>query len=100
MPTVGWIQETSDDRFYEGRGFMLDLPRPQVFPCAICGTEFNDADRRSWHVSEAHPLARPMLFLRDMLAPAAFVVRTPLGAPDVAVENCTSVRAVRDGVLV
>ena len=100
MPTVIWIQEAAEDRFYEGQGFVLSPPRPLVFPCAICGDEFDESDLRSWHVSEAHPLARPMLFVRGVLAPTTVIVRKPLCDRDVTVDNCTSVRAVRDGVIV
>ncbi len=96
MPTVGWIQETVDDRFYEGREHIA-APRPPVFPCVICGAEFDSTDERSWHVNEVHPLARPMLVVRGLPAPALSIVRIPIGRNDLFVENATDVRVLIDG---
>jgi hypothetical protein len=63
MPTVGWIQETAIDLFFE-RGTAsdgLDL-KPKVYLCRHCGKEFNSVSDREWHEVE-HPIANPVLLI-------------------------------------
>ena len=52
---------------------------------------------RSWHASEAHPLARPTLYVADHGAPAELIVRAPVSASLFSAESCTAVHVVLDG---
>lgn len=96
MPTTTWIQETVEDRYWEGRE-TVGRPAPPVFPCAVCGREFDTSDGRSWHATEAHPLARPMLYLGDRAAPSEVVLRKPLAEDALSIGSCTSARVALDG---
>lgn len=63
MPTVGWIQETAIDLYYE-RGASADPEesKPKVYPCRHCGQEFDSPSERDWHEIE-HPITNPMLVI-------------------------------------
>jgi hypothetical protein len=98
MPTLTWIQETADDRYYERHGGGSGgPPPPPVYPCVICGREFDSQDERSWHATEAHPMNRPTLYLGERAAPAELVIRTVLEPAELRVESCTSARVAVDG---
>ena len=98
MPTTTWIQETVEDRYWESMGEQRPvIPRPPRYTCVVCGEAFDSADARSWHVSEAHPLARPTLYIDEYAAPADLVVRAPVTADLFSAESCTSVHVILDG---
>jgi len=98
MPTVSYIQETVEDRYWEAHApHPPYVPPPPEFPCVHCSRVFRSPDERSWHASEAHPLARPTLYLGDRAAPSTVLVRTPMPATNVSVGSCTSMRVVVDG---
>ena len=98
MPTTTWIQETVEDRYWESQAGEAESPcGPPVYACVVCGKEFDSSDARSWHASQAHPLARPTLYIADYAAPAELVVRTPVEARLFSAESCTSVRVALDG---
>lgn len=63
MPTVGWIQETAIDHFYE-RGTVSGTVsvKPVTYSCRHCGKEFPTKDGRDWHEVE-HPIANPILII-------------------------------------
>src|SRR4051794_40119123 len=96
MPTVGWIQETAEERFFE-RGDDAAPRLPETFPCPICGAEFETVLACSWHVNDRHPLERTLLFIRGLPAPATVVVRSPLRPHELSFENCHVIRARRNG---
>lgn len=98
MPTLTWIQETAEDRFYEAQAGGSGGPAPPfVYPCVICGREFDSQDKRSWHATEAHPMNRPTLYLGDRAAPSELVIRTVLEPAELRVESCTAARVAVDG---
>lgn len=98
MPTTTWIQETVEDRYWESKGDHGPvIPRRPTFTCVVCDQEFDSADARSWHASEAHPLARPTLYVADHGAPAELIVRAPVSASLFSAESCTAVHVVLDG---
>lgn len=100
MPTVSWIQETVEDRYYEKFGGEPTPPSPPVYRCAVCDRKFNSIDARSWHASAEHPMARPTLYLGDRAAPSEIVVRTAFSAGSVRVDSSTSMSIVLDGEVV
>ncbi|PMG50701.1 hypothetical protein [Shewanella sp. 10N.286.52.B9] len=63
MPTVGWIQETAIDLYYErgSSSSFVDLT-PPVYLCRHCGVEFSSCSERDWHEIE-HPIANPVLLI-------------------------------------
>lgn len=101
MPTTSWIQETVDDRYWEAHAPHPPFTRPPPeFPCVHCSRTFVTPDERSWHASEAHPLARPTLYIADRAASSTVLVRRPISAADIAVGSCTSVAVTLDGISV
>ena len=63
MPTVGWIQETAIDLYYErGAPSSITDSNPVVYLCRHCGIEFDSSSERDWHEVE-HPIANPVLFI-------------------------------------
>ena len=99
MPTTTWIQETNEDRYWESqRGYLSATPPPPPrYPCVVCNQVFDSADARSWHASEAHPLARPTLYVADHAAPAELIVRAPVSAGLFSAESSTSANVILDG---
>jgi hypothetical protein len=97
MPTYGWVLESAQDRFNERGGGAGLVPTPPVYPCPICDESFADAASVSWHVSTAHPIERPVLFIKGMAAPSLISVREALEPEDVLIANCTEARLSRNG---
>ena len=63
MPTVGWIQETAIDLYFErGASSSGTDSKPIVYQCRHCGEEFNSSSERDWHEVE-HPIANPVLLI-------------------------------------
>lgn len=101
MPTTTWIQETVEDRYWESKGDQGSVaPRRPTYTCVVCGHVFDSPDERSWHASEAHPLARPTLYVADHAAPGELIVRAPVTASLFSAESCTAVHVVLDGELI
>jgi hypothetical protein len=98
MPTVGWIQETAIDRYWErgGDGVAYTIT-PTTYSCPFCATIFETAVARATHISVHHPLERPVLFIRSRAVESEFAVRTSLRVQDVSCANCQAVNLVLDG---
>lgn len=63
MPTVGWIQETAIDLFYERGGSVNSaMPKQHSHSCRHCGKTFTSKDARDLHEVE-HPIANPILLI-------------------------------------
>jgi hypothetical protein len=97
MPTLSYILETAEDRYWESKAAQGIAPHHPAYTCVICGMEFDSADRRSWHATEAHPMARPTLYLGAIATASEVVVRAPVAPAELRVESCTSVRVAIDG---
>jgi hypothetical protein len=97
MPTLSWIVETVIDRDAEAR-HVLRAPVPIVvrFPCKACGRSFSSSAELANHVSRAHPLELPSLYLRGQPLLRESVIRTPLQESDVHLVQCTSCRVRAD----
>lgn len=65
MPTVGWIQETAIDLYWErGLDNLESVKRtPPNFKCRHCNKIFKSKDARDWHEIE-HPIANPILLIK------------------------------------
>jgi hypothetical protein len=96
MPTLSWILETAEERFYERGGEEATSSSVDV-ACPICGRPFNTVEEVSWHVNEAHPLERPILMMDGAAAPSRLVCSTPFGQDAIAFTNTTTIRASCNG---
>ncbi len=83
MPTVGWIQETAVDRYWE-RGGLGDQypPTPMIHYCAYCTRQFESTKELSTHISVDHPVERPVIFIGNRAALSEQTIRTPLSKND------------------
>ncbi|HKP02118.1 MAG TPA: C2H2-type zinc finger protein [Chthoniobacterales bacterium] len=91
MPTVGWIQESASDRYWEAHsqtavGFRSPPPK---YPCTQCGKKFDSADelRRHFHVS--HPLELPALYIWRKPLLQESVLRSPIREQEVEIVQCS-----------
>jgi hypothetical protein len=99
VPTLGWILETVEDRFYE-RGDGTWQLSPPKHVCPICGDDFDDAVAVTWHVNDAHPLERPMLLFAGTSLPSSVIYSVPLDPSAFAFANTTTIRATCNGRIV
>lgn len=98
MPTVGWIAEDATDRWAEARHRPLPpTPPPALLHCQVCGSSFRTSADFAEHVSRAHPLELPALYVRGQPLLSEHVVRTPLAGADVSVAPCTHCEVTVDG---
>lgn len=98
MPTVGWIRETIEDRYWESVGGGLQVAGPASFECPFCSSVFEASGARDEHVSLTHPIDLPVLFLNGRLAPSRLSIRTTAAARSVTFANCTGISAEKDGL--
>jgi hypothetical protein len=96
MPTLNWILETAEERFYERGGDEIERS-PSRLPCPMCDIEFADPVALSWHVSDAHPLERPLLLVDGNPAPSSAVYSRPLDPTAILCANTTSIRVTCNG---
>lgn len=96
MPTLNWLYETVEDRFYERGGEVIVRP-PQTHACPLCEAILPELIDLSWHLSEVHPLDRPVLLLRGAAAPRQSVIRRSLDPKDIELVNTTHVRVHENG---
>lgn len=62
MPTVGWIQETAVDFFYERNQSTNAGGVNSVYLCRECGMTFSSLGEQALH-ERTHPVANPMLMI-------------------------------------
>lgn len=60
MPTVGWVQESATDRYYEGRLTSRGVDLSPQFFCRECSAAFFSIAERDRH-ELVHPVANPVL---------------------------------------
>jgi hypothetical protein len=96
MPTLNYLFETVEDRFYE-RGGEGVLAAPTTHACPLCDAVLPEAIELSWHLNEVHPLDRPVLLLRGAAAPRDSVIRRSLDPSDIELVNTTHVQVHENG---
>lgn len=64
MPTVGWIQETGLDRYWETGSALEYSAVPISYPCRHCDLSFESIAQRERHEIE-HPIQNPILYFQD-----------------------------------
>ena len=78
MPTLGWIQETGSDRFWERGNEPGTSALPLSYTCRHCSEVFDSLAAREQHEVE-HPLLNPTLFFRDQeIGSSSLLINTSL----------------------
>lgn len=90
MPTVGWIQETGLDRYWE-TGSALDFSAvPISYPCRHCNLAFDSIAQRERHEIE-HPIQNPTLYYQDRdIAGKHLRITAPLKPGDLGARNVSA----------
>ncbi|QBQ53825.1 C2H2-type zinc finger protein [Nitrosococcus wardiae] len=98
MPTVGWIQETAIDRYWE-RGGLGDQypPTPKIHYCPYCTRQFESTGELSTHISVDHPIERPLLFIHNRVAYSEQTIRSPISKDDIDLTHVNRIKASKDG---
>lgn len=91
MPTLGWIQETGLDRFWERGSEPGTSALPSRYVCRYCNAVFESIAAREQHELE-HPLFNPTLFYRDReLGATPLLINTPIQLGDIDARNVNRV---------
>lgn len=87
MPTIGWIEETGLDRYWE-TGSPLDYSSvPDSYPCRHCELIFDSIAQRERHEVE-HPIHNPSLYFQDRdIAGKQLRIIAPLKPGDLGTRN-------------
>ena len=96
MPTVGWIQETNIERYWE-HPYPPERYGPPEIPCGFCGRVFSSSDQLERHLGLDHPVSIPVLYIGAQQAGPELSIRTPVQSDDIALLNCTACEISRDG---
>ena len=97
MPTVGWVLEDAIERFWEGQPrAIFSYVRPE-FPCSQCGKILTSLEDLRRHVSLAHPLDLPKLYVFGKPLQREHVIRSPVSMDDVQLLQCSHCEVQIDG---
>lgn len=92
MPTLGWIQETSLDRFWETGSDPALSALPKKFYCRYCDQVFDSIPAREQHELE-HPFSNPVLYFRDKeIGSSRLLITTKVNSSDVTSRNVSNLR--------
>ncbi len=98
MPTVGWIQETAIDRYWERGGLGEQYPtRPTIHYCPYCDEHYETIGELSTHISVEHPIERPVIFIGNRTAYSEQTIRYPIRKNDIDLTNVRRIRVSKDG---
>lgn len=97
MPTVGWIQETAIDRYWERGEIGTQFSALERHCCPYCTREFQSTGELGAHISVEHPVERPLMFLNGREALSEQTIRMPLRSSDIEFANVVSLRVSRNG---
>ena len=87
MPTVGWIQETGLDRYWETGSAREYSAVPICYPCRHCVLSFDSISQRDMHEIE-HPIQNPVLYFQDRdIAGKHLRITAPLKLGDFGARN-------------
>ena len=98
MPTVGWIMETAEDRYWERGGLSGQYPLiPSIHYCPYCDKHYESTGELSTHISVDHPIEKPLIFLSNRAALSEQTIRTPICAKEVELTHAQTVRVSKNG---
>lgn len=98
MPTVGWIQETAIDRYWERGGLGEQYPPiPKIHYCPYCDKQFESTGDLSTHISVDHPIERPVIFIGNRTALSEQTIRAQISKNEVELTHVHKIRVSRDG---
>lgn len=91
MPTFGWIYENAVERFWEGQRSResVSILQRRMLACKWCQKEFTSAELLHHHLSLAHSLELPTLYIFGKPLLKESVVRSSVGANDVELFQCS-----------
>ncbi|WP_434456586.1 hypothetical protein JQR85_14015 [Stutzerimonas urumqiensis] len=91
MPTLGWIQETGLDRFWERGSEPGTSALPSHYACRYCNLVFDSVAAREQHELE-HPLLNPIMCYRDReLGGTHLLINTPIQLGDIGARNISKI---------
>lgn len=97
MPTVSWIREGDEERYYEAVAERVTADGPDPFPgCPHCGERFPTQDIAE-HIRAAHPMLRPILLVDGCPAPSEVIIRRPASNTEIYLLNTSEALAEIDG---
>lgn len=92
MPTLGWIQETGLDRFWETGSDLTSSDLIKEYCCRYCDQVFDSIAAREQHELE-HPISNPILYFRDKeIGSSRLLVTTEVGSGDITARNVSRLR--------
>jgi len=97
MPTLGWILESDEDRFFESVEDSYLRLIPTQYVCPFCTEPLLSRQELRDHLIGAHPIERPSLLVRGVPAPATLTLRTPLRGDEIEATNCSRIRVSKNG---
>ena len=99
MPTVGWIQETAWDAFFEAKETIRGPgpPPPPSFTCPFCEIDFSSRALLQEHVFSGHQVLRPILILGGREPAHEETIRDALSPDQIAITNATDAEISIDG---
>lgn len=98
MPTVGWIQETAIDRYWEQGDLGRQVPsKPRVYHCPYCDRHFAATSDLAIHISVDHPIERPLLIIGNRLACSEQTIRSPITPDQIVLTHVKQILVSHDG---
>ena len=97
MPTMGWILENAEEKFWANQSRISGTIPPLVFPCSICDVEFKSPERLREHFRLKHPLELPKLYIGNEAQLSETVIRTPITSDDIELVQSTRCKVQIDG---
>lgn len=98
MPTLGWIAEKAEERYWESRPRVWeDHPRSSGFTCRQCGIVVASSEELRRHFNVSHPLAMPALYVHGKPLLRESVIRAPIGEDDANLLCCSRCEVQMDG---
>jgi hypothetical protein len=97
MPTLGWILESDEDRFFESieDAYLRFIPTQYI--CPFCTESLLSRQALRDHVIGAHPVERPSLLVKGMPAPATITLRAHPREDEIETTNCSRILVTKNG---
>jgi hypothetical protein len=97
MPTVGWIQETAIDNYWEQGRIEWDALEPPIVYCPFCKVSFEDHLLLENHIGSVHPLDRPVITINSRRTESIIVIRNQQDNNSLMIHNSTHAFVKKNG---